>query len=142
MFFGQKDLAIDDKSRLILPSLFRDEFKGGVCYVTLGLDPCLEIYPEEIYKEKVVKFTSLSDFDQISRKLKRTFLSNTFKIEIDPHNRILLPKALLAKTNLNKKVILVGIFDHLELWDDETFLNNSSEAEATFSQDAQELLDK
>lgn len=139
MFYGQKDLAIDEKSRLVLPSLFRNEFTGGLCYVSLGLDNCIELYPESTYQEIAKKYMSLSDFDPKARKVKRTFISNTFSIQIDSHNRILLPKPLVSKTNVSKKVILVGMYDHLEIWDSDTFMKNQEEAEATFSDDALSL---
>lgn len=139
MFYGQKDIAIDEKSRLVLPSLFRNEFQGGVCYASLGLDKCIELYPEETYKEIAKKYMSLNDFDPKARKVKRTFISNTFTIQIDSHNRILLPKPLSAKTEINKKVIVVGMYDHLEIWDYDTFMKNEEEAEASFSEDALSL---
>ena len=61
--------------------------------------------------------TSLNDFDENARKVKRTFLSNTFLLTIDSHNRILLPKTLLEKTDLAKNVIVIGMYDPLEMWD-------------------------
>lgn len=139
MFYGQKDLAIDDKSRLVLPSLFRNEFTGGICYASIGLDSCIELYPEETYQEKAKKFMSLSDFDPKARKVKRTFISNTFSIQIDSHNRILLPKTLSSKASISKKVVIVGMYDHLEIWDSELFEKNSKEAEESFSDDALSL---
>lgn len=139
MFYGQKDLAIDDKSRLVLPSLFRDGFKGGVCYASLGLDSCIELYPEDTYQEIAAKYMALSDFDPKARKVKRTFVSNTFNVSIDSHNRILLPKPLALKTGINKKVVVIGMYDHLEIWDSELFEKNSKEAEDSFSEDAMSL---
>ena len=139
MFYGQKDLAIDDKSRLVLPSLFRDEFKGPICYASLGMDGCIEVFPEEVYLERAKKITSLNDFDPKARQVKRTFLSNTFSVQIDSHNRILLPKLLVNKTKAEKKVVVVGMYDHLEIWDSDIFLKNQENAESTFSADAMEL---
>lgn len=139
MFYGQKDIAIDEKSRLVLPSLFRDEFKGGVCYASLGLDKCIELYPEETYQEIVKKYMSLNDFDPKARKVKRTFISNTFSVVIDSHNRILVPKPLSTKAQITKKVMVVGMVDHLEIWDYDAFMKNEEEAEASFSEDALSL---
>jgi MraZ protein len=139
MFYGQKDLAIDDKSRLVLPSLFRNEFTGGVCYASIGMDNCIELYPEETYQEKAKKFMGLSDFDPKARKVKRTFMSNTFNIQIDSHNRILLPKPLVTKAQINRKVVIVGVGDRLEIWDSDVFEKNEREAEESFSDDALSL---
>ncbi len=140
MFYGQKDLAIDDKSRLVLPSLYRNEFTGGKCFASLGMDSCIELFPQEVYEQKAKSFMALSDFDPRARELKRTFFSTTFAIELDTHNRILLPKPLLVKLNLTKKVVIVGMFDHLEIWDEELFLKNSQKAEESFSDNAMQLI--
>ncbi len=139
MFYGQKDSAIDDKSRLVLPSLFRNEFTGGVCYASLGLDQCIVLYPEQIYQEKAKKIMSLNDFDPKARSVKRTFLCNTFAVQIDSHNRILLPKTLTTKTSITKKVNIIGMYDRLEIWDTEIFEKASKESESSFSDDAQSI---
>jgi DNA-binding transcriptional regulator/RsmH inhibitor MraZ len=40
---------------------------------------------------------------------------------------------------VGKKVVVVGMFDHLEIWDSDIFLKNQENAESTFSADAMEL---
>jgi MraZ protein len=142
MFYGQKELTIDDKQRLVLPSLYRNDFSGGVCYACYGLDICIELYPEETYQRKAEKITALNDFDETARKVKRTFLSNTFSVQIDSHNRILLPRELLNKTQTGRNVVVVGMYDHLEIWDEEVFRKRSGEAEKSFPSDADRLIGK
>ena len=140
MLYGQKDLVIDDKGRLTLPSLFRNEFGSGNCYASLGLDKCILIYTEESYKKYVDKILQLSEFDDIARRVQRTFLSNSYPLQIDSHNRILLPKLLANKTKAEKKVVVVGMYDHLEIWDSEAFAKNIAEGEANYSSDAKSLI--
>jgi MraZ protein len=142
MFYGRKDLTIDDKGRLVLPSLYRNEFQGGICFACYGLDTCIELYPEETYKVKANKITSLNDFDETARRVKRTFLSNTFDVQIDSHNRILLPKPLVEKTKTGRKVVAVGMYDHLEIWDSETYEKRSTTEEKSFPSDADKLIGK
>ena len=140
MFFGQKELTIDDKSRLVLPSLYRDGFQGGVLFATLGLDNCIELYSTETFDKSAKDIMSLNDFSKEARDLKRTFLGNTFQIQIDSHNRILLPKPLAEKTKLGKKVVVVGVYDHLELWDSELYATKEKDNERNYSENAKVLL--
>lgn len=140
MFYGNKEFTIDDKGRLTLSSMYKDGFPTGKCFACYGMDGCLEIFPEDVYKEKAIKITSLNDFDETSRKVKRTFLSNTFEISIDSHSRILLPKTLLDKTSLNKNVICVGMFDHLELWDEEVYKKLEVANDSTYAKDANKVI--
>lgn len=140
MFYGNKELTIDDKGRLTLSSIYRDGFPGGTCFACYGMDHCLELYPEKTYENKADQITKLNDFDEVARRVKRTFLSNTFMLSIDGHSRILLPKALLDKTSLSKNIICVGMFDHLELWDKETYLKMEQDNQDSYASDAKKLI--
>jgi MraZ protein len=142
MLIGQKDLSIDEKGRLVLPSSYRDRFAGGVCYVSLGLDGCICLYPQDSYEAIAQKYMSYNEFDDTARKVKRTFLANTFDVQIDSHNRILLPKALLTKTATGRKVTIIGMIDHLELWDSERYEKQEAENEESYASDAQSLANK
>ena len=84
--------------------------------------------------------TSLNDFDENARKVKRTFLSNTFLLTIDSHNRILLPKTLLEKTELAKNVIVIGMYDHLEMWDEEKYTEIEKKNLDDFAKNAKEVI--
>lgn len=142
MLFGQKELIIDDKSRLTIPSVYLNAFTDKICYAVLGMDKCIDIIPRELFEKNAENVNALSNFDSKSREYKRTFFSNSFQIEIDTHNRILLPKVLIDKTKINKNVILVGLYDHLELWDSEIFKKNLENGEDNFSSDAEKIMDK
>ncbi len=140
MLIGKKELAVDDKNRLTLPAVYRNDFQGGVCYATLGLDFCIELYPQKVYEQKVQRYLSLEEFDPQARRIRRTFMGNSFELTIDSANRILLPKSLIEKTNLGKKTIVVGLYDRLELWNVDTYAQKSSEEEASYPEDASQLI--
>ena len=140
MFYGQKELIIDEKGRLVLPSNYRDEFVDQKVFLSFGFDNCIELYTSEDYLKKTVEINSLSDFNQQARNVKRTFYSNTFETQLDSHSRILIPKVLLTKADINKNVIMVGLFNHLELWDVDKFNNMQKENEKSFASDAQKLI--
>lgn len=141
MLFGQKELVIDDKSRLTMPSLYKEGFRDNICFATLGMDNCIELIPSELFEKNTEKINSLSNFDPKARELKRTFFSNAFRIEIDSHSRVLLPKVLLDKTNISKNVVLVGVYDHLELWDLDKFNANLKDGENNYSSNAEKILE-
>lgn len=140
MFYGNKELSIDEKSRLLLPSIYRDQLLGGKVFACYGLDGCIELYPESCYLKKVERYSSLDDFSADARKIKRTFFSNSFELNVDGHNRILLPKPLIDKTQTSKKVVVVGVFDHLEIWDQDKYIENSLEDDKNFATNASRLV--
>ena len=48
----------------------------------------------------------------------RIALSSTVELNIDSSNRIQLPIDVLRKYQINKKVVVLGVIDHLEIWDE------------------------
>lgn len=142
MFYGQKELAIDDKARLVLPSMYRDEFTGGLCYVTLSLDNCIKLLPQAAFDKKAMEISQLSEFIPEARELKRTFMGLTFLVNIDSHNRILIPKALADRTELGKKVTIVGVYDALELWNSDKYKEKEEVGERNYSTNASKLLNQ
>lgn len=140
MLTGQKDLSIDDKGRLVLPSVYRDRFMEGKVHISMSLDGCIVLYPDDSYQKKAERYASLDEFDSVAREVQRVFFGNTFNDVIDSHNRILLPKVLLEKTHTGKKVTLIGMIDHLELWDSDTYAHFEEESEKNYSKNASQLV--
>ncbi len=141
MFYGQKEAAIDEKGRLVLPALYRYDIQGQNCFVCYGLDGCIELYPQSIFEKIEANFSNNSfETDAKARRVKRVFLSNSYNVNIDSHNRILIPKTLIDKTNTGKKVVILGIGDHLQIWDQEAYEAVSLEEEKSFASDAQSLV--
>lgn len=140
MFYGQKELTLDEKFRLVLPSIYRDGFTESTCFATLGLDRCIQLFPKTTFEKNAEEIMKLSEFSSEARDVRRIFMGNTFSVTIDSHNRILLPKLLMNKSGVAKKVVVVGVFDHLEVWDQETYLKKEQEGEENYSSNAKKLL--
>ncbi len=139
MLLGQYFHSLDNKMRLVLPSKARQEFSTDI-YVTLDFDNCLSLYNEENYKKRAEAIQSLSDFDEKSRLLKRVFFSNSQVVTMDSQFRIIIPSFLLNKVHITKEVVLVGMNDHLEVWDKDKFTEVDKHNEENYSKSAQELI--
>lgn len=139
MLLGQYEHSLDSKQRLILPSKIKNEFSAEV-YVTLDFDGCLSLYSEANYNERAKAIQSLSDFEKDNRLVKRVFFSNSQVLRIDAQSRILIPSFLLDKVHISKDVMIVGMNDHLEIWDKETFLQKEEESESNYSETAQRIM--
>ena len=139
MLLGQYEHSLDSKQRLILPSKIKNEFSAEV-YVTLDFDGCLSLYSEANYNERAKAIQSLSDFEKDNRIVKRVFFSNSQVLRIDAQSRILIPSFLLDKVHISKDVMIVGMNDHLEIWDKETFLQKEEESESNYSETAQRIM--
>lgn len=139
MLLGQYFHTLDSKMRLVLPSKVKDEFTSTI-YVTYDFDKCLSLYSVENYQKRAEAISRLSDFDENSRILKRVFFSNSQELVRDSQFRIIIPSYLLDKVQIKKDVVLVGMNDHLEIWDKERFLEVEKENEENYSSSAQMLI--
>ena len=131
MFVGQFAHTLDDKNRLVLPAKFRSQLSSTV-YLSLDLDCSLSLYSEEMYKAKAGKISALDDFDKESRALKRVFFANSFEASIDKQGRLMIPPFLLSKAKIAKDVVVIGSFDHIQIFAKDVLDNKLPEEEENY----------
>ncbi|WP_027120614.1 division/cell wall cluster transcriptional repressor MraZ [Mycoplasmopsis lipofaciens] len=118
--YGQYSRNIDAKNRLSLPTKLRDQL-GSKFYLTIGMENVVEIRSIAEFEKLTSELTSQGSFNSDARKLKRYWLGRSQEIELDSQNRFILPKQFLAKANIQKEVIFVGLGDLVELWGAEKY---------------------
>ena len=106
MFMGTYDHSIDAKGRVIVPAKFREEL-GDSFVVTLGLDGCLFVYPQEDWEDFVKQLRELPGSKE-ARKLQRYFMAGAASCELDKQGRTLIPANLREKAGLEKDIVFVG----------------------------------
>ena len=117
MFIGEYNHNLDDKGRLAIPAKFRAILKKGAV-VTKGLDNCLFLYSKEQFEEIAKKIASLPLSQSRARAFARHMIAGAMDLEFDNQGRITLPEYLRKFSGLNKKVIVVGLYNHLEIWNE------------------------
>lgn len=118
MFTGEYKHTIDTKKRLSLPAKFRKEL-GGEVVVTKGIDNCLVIYSK---KEAEVMFNKLGNLPESkleARSFARIRLAGAAEVGLDKLGRILIPDYLKKYAGLKKDVIVCGLFNRIEIWNQE-----------------------
>lgn len=122
MLIGEHAHNLDAKRRLAIPSKFRKELGEGAI-LTRGLDNCLFIFPSKYWTPFAEMLAGLSMAKQDTRSFARLFLSAAVEVEFDSLGRILIPERLKEYAGLNKSVIVAGLFNRLEIWDEEKWKN-------------------
>lgn len=117
MLIGEYKHTLDPKKRLSLPSKWRKEL-GRKLVVTRGLDNCLFVYPLKEWKSITDKVGQLPLGQADTRSFNRFFLSGAVEAEVDSVGRILVPDFLKQFAGLDTKVVLAGIHDRIEIWDE------------------------
>ena len=128
MFMGEYQHNVDLKGRLIIPSKFREQL-GDRVVVTKGLDGCLYLYSTEAWEAFLGKFGSMNLLSPEDRKLKRYFVAGASECEFDKQGRILLPSSLRNAAGIEKDVVLAGMIDYIELWDQERWDGTSGDVD-------------
>ena len=122
MFRGVTILNLDAKGRMAVPSKYREQIQAqgdGQLVVTLDMnDPCLLIYPMPEWEDIERKLVRLPSLNKQAMRIKRMLLGHAAEVELDSHNRILLPPALRDLVGLEKRVVLLGQGNKFEVWDE------------------------
>ncbi|MBO7364761.1 MAG: division/cell wall cluster transcriptional repressor MraZ [Lachnospiraceae bacterium] len=117
MFMGTYTHAMDEKGRLIIPARIREELGEGFI-LTKNLDHCLGIYPAEGWKKFVEAVGTLPKISsEAARRLRRFYFGNSLTCEVDKQGRILIPGPLREFAGLSRDITMVGVDDHVEIWD-------------------------
>ncbi|MCD8195266.1 MAG: division/cell wall cluster transcriptional repressor MraZ [Coprobacillus sp.] len=139
MLFGRYEHTLDDKGRLMIPSKFRSEL-GSTLYIMKGYDGALSIYKQSTFESLSSEIESYSFEKRNSRAFIRTRLSSTYELEVDKLGRITLPSALLSRYGIGKDVIVLGVNDHMEIWDRDKYLEYESKCDASDEETAENLV--
>jgi transcriptional regulator MraZ len=121
IFRGVSELVLDAKGRIAVPARHRDGLAAGGngrVVITADHGGCLLIYPQPTWEPIQARLMALSSFDDRIRSIQRLLVGHADDVEIDNAGRILVPPALRRYAGLDRRVVLVGQGQKLELWDD------------------------
>lgn len=140
MFMGEFQHTIDTKGRLIVPSKLREQL-GEKFVVTRGLDGCLFGYPLNEWEKLEEKLNEMPLAKKDARTFVRFFYSAATECEIDKQGRINIPQTLRNHAGLTKNCVITGVANRIEIWDEEKWQAFSEEAEASFDEIAETMID-
>ncbi|MBR3437502.1 MAG: division/cell wall cluster transcriptional repressor MraZ [Lachnospiraceae bacterium] len=131
MLMGTYSHSLDAKGRLIIPAQFRKNL-GESFVLTKSPDHCLALYSEEEWMKQIEATNTLPKLtNEAARRFRRIYFGNSTSAELDKQGRILIPQALRAYAGLTKDVTLVGVTDHVEVWDEKTWNAYNEENDLT-----------
>ncbi len=117
MFIGEYNYTIDDKKRLAIPAKFRAAL-GKKAVITRGLDNCLFLYPSGEWEKLAKKLSQLPLARADARGFVRIMLAGAMEVSLDRLGRILVPDYLKKYAALQKKTVIAGLYNRVEIWDE------------------------
>ncbi len=118
MFIGEYQHNLDQKGRLAVPAKFRNKLAKGAV-VTKGLDNCLFLYTKEEWEKLASKLAALPISKANTRAFARLMLAGAMDVQLDKQGRIVLPEYLRKYAQMKKKTIIAGLYNRLEIWDED-----------------------
>ena len=132
MFRGVQHINMDAKGRLAMPARQRETLLsecGGQVVVTIDTQSaCLAIYPLPEWERIEKDIQGLPALKPAVKRFQRLMLGYATDLELDGNGRMLLPQPLREYARLDKKLVLVGQGNKLELWSETLWLAEREQA--------------
>jgi MraZ protein len=123
---------MDAKGRLAMPARQREPLLsecGGQIVATIDTQSrCLFVYPLPEWERIEREIQALPTLKPAVKRFQRLVIGYATDLELDGNGRVLLPAPLREYANLEKKLVLVGQGNKLELWAEELWLAERDQA--------------
>ena len=127
MFCGEFSHTLDAKKRLVLPAKLREQL-GADVVMTKSVDKCISLYTAESWRSYCEKHDLLPLTK--TRQVKRFLYASAFETSVDSQSRILISPNLCEYASLDKNVAVIGVGDHVEIWDAQLWANERTSENA------------
>ena len=141
VFFGETAINLDAKGRMAIPTRYRDDLVA-TCSNRLVLTysafdaGCLWLYPENEWERVREQVMGLSTFNPSHRSLQRRLVGSASQIEPDGNGRVLLPLTLRQVAGLEKRVVMMGMGQRFEIWNENVLNQRRVEEEREMQEQA------
>lgn len=138
MLLGEYKHNLDTKGRMAIPAKFREKLSAGAI-ITRGIDNCLFVFADTEWEKLANKLIALPLAQADARAFVRLMLSGATDVEIDSQGRILIPDSLRKYAGLKKEVVVAGLYNRIEVWDEPTWSAYKMKTETTSEEIAEKL---
>jgi MraZ protein len=139
VFLGTYTPRLDEKSRLVLPAKFREQFADGLV-ITKGQERCLYIWSLAEFRVVTEQLRQAPLTSKAARDYMRVLFAGAGDEVPDKQGRICLPQNLRDYAGLDRDCAVIGAGRRVEVWDKAAWEHYLAAQEETFSALSQEVL--
>ena len=122
---GEYQHVIDGKGRVLVSNKLRHQIDvdehGSNFYLVFGVNGILCLYPEKYFEQIVLAVAPDATAPDEAVAFERISFALTSKVELDGQGRLLLNERLRKRAGLKEQITLVGVRDHIELWNNDNW---------------------
>jgi MraZ protein len=120
ILYGEHELTLDEKNRLLVPSDIRKSLvpqrDGEAFFLVVGQNRKPWLYTEKYYEFLVSSGEQRLMPDEDVLAFNQYYFAMASRSELDKAGRILISEKTLQRTGTRREVTLIGAKDHLEIW--------------------------
>jgi len=147
---GEYQHVVDNKSRVLISNKLRSQIDvdvhGSSFYLVLGANGILCLYPEKYFEQIALAVAPGATAPDETVAFERISFALASKVELDNQGRLLLNDSLRKRAGLKDQITLIGVRDHIELWNSESWeqylSDNMAQYQKQMSQARQVVLQK
>jgi len=122
---GEYEHTIDAKGRLFISNKLRNQIDveehGSNFYLVSGANRVLCLYPEKCFQQIALAVAAGIAAPDEAVAFERINFGLAGKIELDRQGRLLLNEKLRKRAGLKNNLTLVGVRDHIEIWNTDSW---------------------
>ena len=144
-FKGSYAYSVDSKGRNNIPARLRKYVSpeaNDTFVITRGYDQCLYLYPQDEWTRLEQDIRQLSSTNPKHRFFMRRLLEWATESQLDAQFRITLPKDILQFAGIENDVLIIGVLEHIEVWNPRIYEAYLTTQEESYEAVAQTVLQK
>ncbi len=144
-FKGSYDYSVDSKGRINIPARLRKYVSpeaNDTFVITRGYEQCLFVYPLDEWNKLEQSIRELTTTNPQHRFFMRTLLERATECQVDAQSRIIIPKELLQFAGIENEVLILGVLEHMEVWNPKIYREYQRSQAESYENVAQNVLKK
>jgi MraZ protein len=142
VYLGEAITRLDEKGRITIPRAMRDRMEAlghYVWYMTRGFDGSIFLFERSEWDKLRAQIGRFSAMNAKVIDFRRLLYGSIAETRLDGQGRMAVPQHLREYANLDKDVVVLGVDDHIELWDKDAWRAYQRAREADFREMASYL---
>jgi MraZ protein len=129
MFFGNYATSLDEKGRVHIPAVLAKQVGDNEIMMVSDWGQCIAAFPPASFEAMGKRLHELSRDPKLRDRVHR-IVSSFFECTIK-NGKLLIPQELRSLKKLEKKVSIVGMLEHIEIWNHGDWRNRETERGAS-----------